>query len=455
MIQQQDFKPRQSRDQGLAAMVLARFGARHQIMLVALLLLLIAMMIPGWRLARLLPTPLTTHQEQALVTQPRTTIDIPLPSGNATSVIPSLTWQSMKVRSGETLATIFRREQLELSEMHQMLRIDLVNDAIKKLRPGQLLQVARDSQGRLQGLRYEEDAINSLQVLRSATGFDAQRLQKPVSTRTQFALGTITSSLFAAAESAGISDALVMELANVFGYDIDFALDLRVGDQFALVYEEKLVDGVPIASGTILAAEFVNDGHAFKAVRYVDHQGYANYYAPDGKAMRKAFLRAPLQFSRISSNFSLSRKHPILNRIRAHKGVDYAAPAGTPVFAAGDGRVSFAGTRGGYGRLVAIQHGNQYVTHYAHLSRYASGVSTGTRVRQGQTIGYVGSSGLATAPHLHYEFLMNGVHRNPRTIALPTAEPVKPSETPRFLAATEAALLQLENQAGRLMAVGR
>ncbi len=452
MIQQRDFKPRQSNDRGEAAGVLARFGARHHLIMLAMALLLLALFMPGWRLQRLLPAPLSDSQEHFLSSLPRTDLVIELHNETVSSHEIPLQWQTLKVRSGETLAAIFRREQLDLQEMHTMLRLPVVADTIRKLRPGQSLHIGRDEHGQWQQLRYEEDLINTLVVHRDADQFSAERTTKPVQTRTQFAVGTITSSLFAAGEAAGISDALVMELANVFGYDIDFALDIRQGDQFALVYEEKLVEGIPVAAGTILAAEFVNAGQRFKAVRYTDKQGYANYYTPDGKAMRKAFLRAPLQFSRISSNFSLSRKHPILNKVRAHKGIDYAAPAGTPVFAAGDGRVSFVGIRGGFGRLVAIQHGAQYTTHYGHLSRFGAGISTGTRVRQGQVIGYVGSSGLATAPHLHYEFLMNGVARNPRTIALPTAEPVPANEKERFLAAVSAPLLQLDNQSRLILA---
>ena len=215
-----------------------------------------------------------------------------------------------------------------------------------------------------------------------------------------------------------------MELAGIFGWDIDFALDIRQGDSFAVIYEEVFLDGEKVRDGDIIAATFSNRGESYQAIRYTDASNHTDYYSPDGHSMRKAFLRTPVEFSRISSRFSLGRKHPILNTIRAHKGVDYAAPRGTPIKATGDGKVIYRGVKGGYGNVVIIQHGSSYSTLYGHMSRFARGVHSGSHVKQGQIIGYVGSSGLATGPHLHYEFRINGVHRNPLTVKLPDAQPL-------------------------------
>jgi murein DD-endopeptidase MepM/ murein hydrolase activator NlpD len=238
------------------------------------------------------------------------------------------------------------------------------------------------------------------------------------------ASGTINSSLFVAAQKAGLPDNLTMELANIFGWDIDFALDIREGDKFTILYEELYLDGEKVENGDILAAEFINSGKIFQAIRYTDQGGNTDYYSPDGKSMRKQFLRTPVEFSRISSGFSLGRKHPVLNRIRAHKGVDYAASTGTPIKATANGKIIHRGSKGGYGNAIIIQHGTQYSTLYAHMSRYKGGLRKGSRVKQGQIIGYVGSSGLATGPHLHYEFRVNGVHRDPLRVKLPGAPPL-------------------------------
>ena len=235
-----------------------------------------------------------------------------------------------------------------------------------------------------------------------------------------------------------------MELADVFGYDIDFALDLRDGDRFSVVYDQLYKDGERLRDGDIIAAEFVNQGRVHRAVRYVDSDGNATYYTPEGESLRKAFIRTPVDFVRISSGFNLGRMHPILNVIRAHKGVDYAASTGTPVRATGDGKVDFVGVKSGYGNVVMLKHGSQYQTVYGHLSRFRPGLSTGARVRQGQVIGYVGKTGLATAPHLHYEFRINGVHKNPITVALPRANPLPANVVARWKADNAAVVAQLD-----------
>jgi len=256
--------------------------------------------------------------------------------------------------------------------------------------------------------------------------------------------GQITSSLFASAAKAGVSDATIMNLADIFAWDIDFMLDIREGDEFRIVIEELWRDGKRVAEGDILAAEFVNQGQVYRGIRYRGVDGQANYYSPEGRSLRKAFLRAPLEFSRISSNFNPNRRHPILNTLRAHQGVDYAAPNGTPVKSAGDGKIIFRGVKGGYGNTIIVQHGGNITTLYGHLSRFNKQFQNGTRVRQGQVIAYVGQSGLATGPHLHYEYRKNGVHLNPRTVKLPNADPLSPSQKAEFLRTAAPLIAQLD-----------
>ena len=230
-----------------------------------------------------------------------------------------------------------------------------------------------------------------------------------------------------------MTDNLTMQLANIFGWDIDFVMDIRKGDHFRLLYEELFLDGEKVGDGNILMAEFWNQGRHVTAFRYATKSGDIDYLDLKGDSLRKEFIRSPVSFTRISSRFSTGRYHPVLHKVRAHKGIDYAAPRGTPVKAAGDGKVIHAGNKGGYGRTVIVQHGQSYTTLYAHLNGYAKGIRTGKRVRQGDVIGYVGSSGLATGPHLHYEFRLNGVHRNPLTVPLPKARGIPDNERKEFL----------------------
>ncbi len=235
------------------------------------------------------------------------------------------------------------------------------------------------------------------------------------------AQGVVTSSLEEATKKAGMSEALVEQLTQIFAWDIDFATNLHEGDRFTVVYERGGYNG----ADDIVAAEFVNRGKTFRAVRYIDKEGFANYYTPEGDALQKAFLSTPVDFARISSHFDMHRRHPVLNRIRAHKGVDYAARTGTPVKATGSGEIEFLGRKGGYGQVLIIKHGDRYETVYAHLSRFRSGLQEGSTVRQGEVIGYVGQTGLATGPHLHYEFRIDGIHQNPLTAQISNSIPVK------------------------------
>jgi murein DD-endopeptidase MepM/ murein hydrolase activator NlpD len=292
-------------------------------------------------------------------------------------------------------------------------------------------------------LQRELDDVRVLTIARGATGFEASTFERAIDIRPVGAHGVIRSSLFEAGVEAGISDRITMDMAGIFEWDIDFIQDVREGDEFTVVYEELWRDGIKLRNGTVIAAEFVNQGKSYRAARYRDASGHTDYFTPDGHSVRKAFIRAPLNFTRISSNFNPSRRHPVLNTIRAHRGVDYAAPTGTPIRAAGDGKVTFRGTQGGYGNVVIIQHGGNITTLYGHMSKFAS-ARVGARVKQGDVVGYVGKSGLATGPHLHYEYRVNGVHRHPRTVALPPADPVPAEYNDDFRAATTSLWRQLD-----------
>ena len=333
-------------------------------------------------------------------------------------------WHDVTVKSGNSIAYIFAKLDLPPQQLHKIVSQGGAAKNLEKIYPGQQLRFRTDEHLGLVRLEYPIDQFSTLTVIRAGKDFEISTVHRTPERRISNASGTINSSLFVAAQKAGLPDNLTMELANIFGWDIDFALDIREGDQFTILYEELYLDGEKVENGNILAAEFINSGKIFQAIRYTDQGGNTDYYSPDGKSMRKQFLRTPVEFSRISSGFSLGRKHPVLNRIRAHKGVDYAASTGTPIKATANGKIIHRGSKGGYGNAIIIQHGTQYSTLYAHMSRYKGGLRKGSRVKQGQIIGYVGSSGLATGPHLHYEFRVNGVHRDPLRVKLPGAPPL-------------------------------
>ncbi|MEX0952135.1 MAG: peptidoglycan DD-metalloendopeptidase family protein [Gammaproteobacteria bacterium] len=333
----------------------------------------------------------------------------------------AIDWQRATVERGDSLALIFQRLHLSAVDLHNIMQLGETTAALKRLQPGQELRLHIED-GKLQSLQHDPDARHILHVERNGNDFIAELLPAALEKRTRAAVATIHDSLFLSGKRAGLSDNIIMQLVALYGWDIDFAMDIRSGDEFSIIFQETYRDGVKVEDGPILAAEFRNQNRTLRAVRYIDDDGSIDYYAENGNSMRKAFLRTPMDVFRISSHFNPNRKHPVLNRIRAHRGTDYAAPTGTPIKATGDGRIAHLGNKGGYGKTVILEHGGRYQTLYAHMSRYARGLKHGSRVKQGQTIGYVGSTGLATGAHLHYEFLVNGVHRNPVTVKLPEAE---------------------------------
>lgn len=362
----------------------------------------------------------------------------------ATASEPELTWLTVKVKHGDALASIFKRHQLNPMTLHQIMSLGKITSTLKSLRPGQVFRFQLDENGQLQALEYEINQLESLIVSRDTEGkFEARAIQHALDKRIAYSEGRISSSLFEAGKQAGMTDALIMELVGIFGWDIDFAMDIREGDRFALLYEEQFLEGQKVKDGPIVAAEFSSQGQTYRAVHYTNPLGRSDYYSPDGHSMRKAFLRTPVDFRRISSRFG-KRQHPTLNKMKMHKGVDYAAKRGTPIKAAGDGKIIFRGRKGGYGRVVIIQHGGRYSTLYAHMNSFKKGMYVGKRVKQGQIIGYVGSSGRATGPHLHYEFRVNGTHRNPLTVKLPDAAPIQHDYRQDFELKTRGLLSQLD-----------
>ncbi len=350
------------------------------------------------------------------------------------------------VKSGDSLYLIFKRLGISAAQLAQLMASNGAA-ALKRLRPGQQLRMQLDSNNHLLALQIQLDETHTLHANQRQGRYQLKTTVQPLVRQITTASAVIESSLFLAGQRAGLSDAVIMQMVNIFGWDVDFALDIRAGDRFTLIYEQLLKDGKKIRDGQIIAAEFFNRGRSLRALRYKDAGDRVSYYSPDGLSMRKAFLRTPVSYTRISSRFSSRRKHPVLNRIRAHKGVDYAAPKGTPIKAAGDGKVVFAGWKRGYGKTILLQHGGIYSTLYGHMSRLNKRSKRGRRVKQGQIIGYVGQTGLATGPHLHYEFRIRGVQKNPVKVKLPKALPIERRYKRDFLATTQPLVKRLDGLA--------
>ncbi|MBY6033104.1 peptidoglycan DD-metalloendopeptidase family protein [Marinobacter daepoensis] len=353
----------------------------------------------------------------------------------------AIQWQEITIRSGDTLSTLFRKAGFNDGLMLSVINGEGEADKLQRLYAGEDIRFGVNDEGELMGIELKRSLLESLKITRTDDGFHGETAIREPEARPAFAAGVIDGSLYLSARDAGLNDRLTMELAGIFGWDIDFVYDVRKGDSFEVVYEELYIDGKKFDTGRILSARFINRGEDNVALLYTDSNGESDYYAPDGKSMRKAFLRVPIN-ARVSSAFNLQRRHPVLDVVRPHEGTDYAAPPGTPIKAAGSGRVKFAGWKGGYGRTVVLQHGDNITTLYAHMSRLGKGIKNGTRVKQGETIGYVGSSGMVTGPHLHYEFRINGSPRNSRTVKLPDAKPISGTEMARFKKHTEQRLAQ-------------
>jgi murein DD-endopeptidase MepM/ murein hydrolase activator NlpD len=357
--------------------------------------------------------------------------------------VPEFDKLVLKIASGDTMEKLFRKNNLSLGHLMMIAELDEAKQRFRRIKPGDVFEVTHDG-NEIISLYSQLDLTSALRIEKQESGFSAEIIDRPIEGRKRMVHGVIETSLFESAATADLSDKVIMNIAGIFAWDVDFVLDIRKGDNYYVQFEEIWQDGKYVSDGEIIAAEFNNDGRTIRAIRFIDDNEHSEYFTPTGDSVRKAFIRAPVDFTRISSNFNPNRKHPILNRIRAHRGVDYAAPRGTPIKASGDGKVIFRGTKSGYGKTVILQHGGNITTLYAHMSSYVLKVGVGTRVRQGQTIGFVGKTGLATANHLHYEYRLNGVHRNPRTVNLPDAEPIDEQYRERFMATAEPILKELD-----------
>ncbi|MEX0605053.1 MAG: peptidoglycan DD-metalloendopeptidase family protein [Marinobacter sp.] len=401
--------------------------------------------------------PATSDQESVASTEVASD-QVPLAAASKTPTPadepkqPELSWTEYQIKSGDTLSGLFKKAGFNDGLMLSVIHGEGEATKLQRLYAGERIAFATNQADELVSIKLQRSQLESLQIDKTGEEFIGKTVVKEPEVRARYAEGEIASSLFGAGQQAGLTDKLTMELAGIFGWDIDFVMDIRKGDRFSVVYEELYLDGEKIDDGKILAANFYNRSRELAAVFYTDKNGVSDYFTPDGRSMRKAFLRTPVDFARISSSFNLNRRHPVLNTIRAHKGTDYAARTGTPIKASGQGKVIHAGRKGGYGNAVILQHGTNITTLYAHMNQFAKGIRSGTYVKQGQVIGYVGSTGLATGPHLHYEFRVNGTHRNPATVKLPDAAPIAQAELERFKVSTDNLLAQLETyqESGRL-----
>jgi len=342
----------------------------------------------------------------------------------------------------DTLDQLFRGLQLKISDLAELRSLPDVRHSLDMIRPGDVIQLTH-LDGEIKSLTRQISETATLSVTRADEGFSANIVENPLEVQEQKLSGTVASSLYVAVNAAGGTDRLAVSLADVFKYDIDFVNSVQPGDRFVVAHEQQWQDGEFLRDGDILAAEFVNQGRTYRAVRYIAPDGRMDYYTPDGRPVRKAFLRYPVDYGRISSGFSSARRHPVLNRVRAHRGIDFAAPTGTPIKAAGSGRVVSRGRNGGYGNAVVLAHSNGVTTLYGHMSRFAKGLSVGDRVQQGQVIGYVGMTGLASGPHVHYEYRVNGVHKNPAKVTIPKADPIPANLMADFQAQTAPLLARL------------
>ena len=390
------------------------------LMLLSIALISAGLILPSSDADTALP-PLTKTIQIQLPKQPEIK-----PESVAHETLPvQLNWKKFKVKKGDSLALIFRRAGEKATTLHNIMSSGETTTRLKHLQVGQVIEFGYDQDKQFQELRFSPKRTQQLIVSMKDGQWQPELISENVEIRTAHATATIKDSLFMSGSRVGLSDNTIMQLAGIFGWDIDFALDIRNGDQFSVIYETRYLDGEKIGDGEIIAAEFINQGKSYQAVRYTDAANNTEYYSANGRSMRKAFLRTPVKFSRISSRFTKKRWHPVLKRWRSHRGVDYAASRGTPVKATSNGKITHRGKKGGYGKAIFIQHGKTYTTVYGHLNSYAKGLRKGSKVKQGQVIGYVGSTGLATGPHLHYELRVNGVHRNPLTAKLPKAHPIE------------------------------
>ncbi len=415
------FNGRWSRRQWVQASLFATIG------------MLAASIVPGFDASAVSPVH-SARQSMALSLPP-------LPMSRAKGEAGD-SWQVLHVEPGQTLGALFEQMDIPATTMHRLLQHPAAKDALARLRPGAELAFDLPVNAGLRAIRFDRDDNTRVELTLKGDEIGEKLIERPTQTRTTVATGEITSSLYVAARKAGLSPAAIVRMADdIFKYDIDFNSDIQKGDRFSVVFEETWREGERIGTGDILAATFTTGGKTYSGFRF-EREGKAEYFTADGRPLKKSFIRMPIEYARLTSGFG-ARRHPVLGKVRQHKGVDYAARTGTPIMAAGDARVSFAGWKGGYGRTVVLDHGRGHSTLYAHMSRFGD-YKVGQRVPQGKVIGYVGTSGLSTGPHLHYEFRVNGVHRNPLSVTMPPAEPLKGAALVAFKAQAAPALARIK-----------
>ena len=353
---------------------------------------------------------------------------------------------NVTVEEGDSLASIFKHLKISAKTLQAIVELGKTTKPLKMLKPDDNLVIVLSSvTNELISLNYDFSISKTMVVECEDGSCQADQIDREIETRIAFAEGEITSSLYAAAQKAALPDSITLALAKLFGWEIDFVKDIREGDSFEIAYEEKFIDDDKIGSGKIVAAVFHHNKRDYTAVYYTDPKGHSGYYTPEGRSMQKRFLRTPVKYSRISDYFTNKRYHPILHKFRSHKGVDYAAPSGTPIKAAGSGKIYQIGRHGGYGNAITIAHGSGYSTLYGHMSHFAKHLKVGSKVEQGQVIGYVGMTGLATGPHLHYEFRINGKQHDPLKVKLPKGNAISNAYKKDFATKSSAVLTKLHN----------
>lgn len=363
--------------------------------------------------------------------------EIALPKASSAAASVAAFWRNERVQRGDTVAELLRRLNVEDTAASSYLRTASEAKSFRELAVGKEVQAEINADGGLMTLRYPGEGGSQIVVEKQGDGFSSRSLPAQLEKRLFSRTGEIKTSLYAATDAADVPEAVANQMAEIFGGDVDFHHDLRKGDKFTVVYEMDYSNGAFVSAGRIQSAEFINQGQPYRAVYFENNASRGDYYTPEGKSVRKAFLRSPIAFSRVSSGFTTSRFHPVLNKWRSHKGVDFAAPIGTPVKAASDGVVSYVGRQNGYGNVIMVMHQGRYTTVYGHLSRFSAGLHRGQRVSQGNVIGYVGMTGMTTGPHLHYEFRLDGQQRDPLRVALPDAKPIDSANKAAFQAVAD------------------
>lgn len=365
------------------------------------------------------------------------------PAPERDEAVPTSHWELVTVESGQTLGEIFAARGVPVATLHRILETESASTALARIRPGTELGFEFDSaDGSLLGFQFDRSQTERIELAVAGDTITEQVIERPVEVHTTVVTGEIRNSLYGSARQAGLTPGAIATLTDrIFQYDIDFARQIQPGDRYSVMIEELWREGERVGSGEVVAATFTTGGRTFTGFRF-EHDGKVEYYDADGRPLKRSFIRSPIEFARLSSRFG-SRRHPILGTMRMHNGVDYAARTGTPIMAAGDARVQFRGRQRGYGNTVILDHGKGHTTLYAHMSRFAN-IRQGERVRQGQVIGYVGATGLATGPHLHYEFRVNGKHRDPLKVTMPPPEPLKGEALARFKAETAPTLARIQ-----------